>query len=139
MEIHHKACNIAIPKPDPEKWVIGRVIGSDHEFLDFHIVEAHDAPGDFGFITDYVDFWFVLPFVKRNPKGSKRLSVAFRRNYFGGAEATKEKCELFFSNNKNFVWRGLKPNFFEGRTIPHTIYDALELFHAGLYLFWRGE
>jgi hypothetical protein len=115
MEIWYKARNIAIPEPDPNNWSIGWVISADNKLVDFHIVKALDAPGDFAFITDHVDFWFVSSFAKGNSKAAKRLSVAFRRNYFGGAEATKQKCELFFSNNKNFVWRGIKPSFFEGR------------------------
>ena len=112
MEIWYKARSIAIPKPDPDNWRIGWVISSDNELVDFHVVKAQDVPGDFAFITDHVDFGFVSDLIERNPKASKRLSVAFRRNYFGGAEATKERCEAFFSNDDNFIWQYLKPSFF---------------------------
>ena len=105
-EIGSKALNIAIPKPDPENWRIGWVIRPNCEFVDFHIVKAQEAPGKFVFITRDFNFRFIDVFMRRDPKASKKLSDAFIRNYFGGAEATKERCESFFSNNDNFIWPG---------------------------------
>jgi hypothetical protein len=103
-DIGYKAAHIAIPKPDPENWVIGWEIDSDDQLLDFHIVRTEDAnEDDFGLITDCVNFYHLLSFDYK-PEALKRLSVAFRRNYFGGAEATEEVCGSFFSKDKNFVW-----------------------------------
>ena len=124
LEIGWKATCIAIPKPDPKNWKIGWVINSANELLDFHVVKANDPEENFSFVTDCVNLSSssILPFIKinqkkMNRKASKRFSDAFRRNYFGGEEATKERCESFFSNDNNFILDDCaKKLFLIGRT-----------------------
>ena len=111
VEIVNKAACIAIPKPDPENWRIGWVISSKDKLSDFHVVRAKDPWKNFHYITDYFCFYLIVADMKinqeeRNQKASEKLSDAFRRNYFGGEEATRERCESFFSNNDNFIWPG---------------------------------
>ena len=111
VEIVNKAACISIPKPDPENWRIGWVISSEDKLLNFHVVKAEDSWQNFNFITDHFNFYLIIPNIKNNQgkrsqKASEKLSDAFIRNYFGGAEATKERCGSFFSNNDNFIWPG---------------------------------
>ena len=85
------------------------MISSEDKLSDFHVVKAKDSWKNFHFITDHFCFYLILADMKinqeeRNQKASEKLSDAFRRNYFGGEEATKERCESFFSNDDNFIW-----------------------------------
>jgi len=96
---------------------IGWVVSAEDKLSDFHVVKAKDSWQNCNFVTDHFGFYHILLYIKNNQekrtqKASEELSDAFRRNYFGGEEATKERCELFFSNNDNFIWpNGVKGLF----------------------------
>jgi hypothetical protein len=147
LEIGWKATCIHIPKPDRENWKIGWTISSEKEIVDFHVVKTKDLEArkyaqrllrlgypdpEFTFISDHVNFSYLLFLEdfrdKINWKAFKQFSDAFRRNYFGG-EATKERCESFFSNDDNFILTdatkfvfmlGLKKRLYHERIGPGT-------------------
>jgi hypothetical protein len=119
--IAYRASHIAIPRPDPEKWRIGWIFDSDDELSSLQIIpdtERIDELRENEFLTEeseeepcrlvtrYLSLYTALQYIDWNPEAVKKLSDAFTNCYFGGAEATKERCEDFF-RGENFVDIGI--------------------------------
>ena len=117
-EIAYRASHIAIPRPDPANWRIGWIFDSDDELSSLQIIpdtERDDEWEDEIFltkeseeepcrlVTKYLSLYTALKYIDWTPEAVKKLSDAFTNCYFGGAEATKERCEAFFSHEENFV------------------------------------
>ena len=119
--IAYRASHIAIPRPDPEKWRIAWIFESEDELSSLQIIpdtERVDERRENEFLTEkseeepcrlvtrYLSLYTALQYIDRNAEAVKKLSDAFTNCYFGGAEATKERCEDFF-RGENFVDIGI--------------------------------
>jgi hypothetical protein len=119
--IAYRASHIAIPRPDPEKWRIGWIFDSADDLSSLQIIpdtERDDEWSENEFLTEeseeepcrlvtrYLSLYTALQYIDWNPEAVKKLSDAFTNCYFGGAEATKERCEDFF-RGENYVDIGI--------------------------------
>ena len=108
-DLAYKARNIKIPKPDPENWSLGYVLGAGNRLWDVMIVKSnefkhHDFSG--GLACDRLNFGVVRLLSKYDKLGGKILLKRVKE-YFcrdGTARFTKKWCEQFFSAENNFVW-----------------------------------
>ena len=120
--IAYRASHIAIPRPDPDKWRIGWIFDFADQLSRLDIIadtESNEERGDEIFltkeseeepcrlVTKYLSLYTAVQYIQWNPEAVKKLSDAFINCYFGGAEATKERCEAFFSRQENFVDVGI--------------------------------
>ena len=119
--IAYRASHIAIPRPDPENWRIGWIFEFADQLSSLQIIpdtERDDEWRENEFLTEeseeepcrlvtrYLSLYSALDYIDLNPEAVKKLSDAFTNCYFGGAEATKERCEDFF-RGENFVDIGI--------------------------------
>lgn len=105
-EIEYRACNIKIPKPDPENWRIEYYLTLDGKFGGFSVVEAKmPIVEPLHTITcDRIDLSFPRSMKTYDKLGNKMMIKSLKYHYFGGSNLTKERCENFFSNSQNFIW-----------------------------------
>jgi hypothetical protein len=107
-DILQKARRIKIPKPDPENWEIEYIMQPDRKFSCFQVVDA-TRPSHVGSSITARDTHLDLSFVRRgnayDKTGNTLMLRSFKYYFFGKREArlTKERCETFFSDPKNFV------------------------------------
>ncbi len=103
-ELAYKACNIRIPRSDPDNWKIiwSGDLGGGHDA--FRIMGPDEPVSDYPFIMSHLDLSWPRRWVGYDNAASAAVSSAFRQNYFGGGELTAERCNQFFSNDENFVF-----------------------------------
>jgi len=99
--LHRRLQGIRIPKDHPERWVFEYSSDCESHFLGFGIVKKTANP--------YLKYkcqseHFTLKLVCIRNRGEWKTFVRdFRRNFFGGKNMTKERCESFFSDKSHFV------------------------------------
>ena len=107
-DLSYKACNIKIPRANPQEWRIRYVTTRDGKFADFEIIDAatplsHDLPT----MWRHVHLDLAVPrSLKRYDKlGYKLLLKRFRHHFLGSTRTplTKRWCEDFFANSNNFL------------------------------------
>jgi hypothetical protein len=112
-DLHYKACNIKIPKSDPENWSVRYVFANNDRLLDVLIVERNEVDYDgFSDLTlDRLSFGVVRKFRDYDKGGGKVIVKRFKEYYFGSPKArvTKERAEQFFSDPNNFVLPAMSP------------------------------
>jgi hypothetical protein len=112
-DLHYKACNIKIPKSDPENWSVRYVFANNDRLLDVLIVERNEVDYDgFSDLTlDRLSFAVVRKFRNYDKAGGKILVKRFKEYCFGNRKAriTKERAEQFFSDPNNFVLPAKSP------------------------------
>lgn len=104
-EVAYKARNILPPKPQPENWRIEYYFALNDELAGFRIVEAN-YPDDNPLQTEistHLDLSYPRSLRPYDKLGNESLLECFRHCYFGDCELTKERCERFFRDDRNFV------------------------------------
>jgi len=108
-DISCKACYIKIPKPDPENWRVEYKFSPDWRLLDFFIIDskAATAISSNSTISTHLDLSLPRILGIKNEKtiGYDLILAKIRDYYFNGSKLTKEKCENFFYDSQNFIWR----------------------------------
>ena len=108
-DLLYKACNIKIPKSDPENWGVGYYFGDDGRLWDMQIVRLAEFKfGRFlgGMAKDRLNLRVVRMLRGYDKGGGKILLKRFKEYYFDGSNAriTRSMAEQFFSEPENFVW-----------------------------------
>jgi hypothetical protein len=106
-ELVERARAIKIPKPDPENWQVEYSYDDTGGFSGFRFVKG-DIPWHCGFRSirwlPYLDFSYVRRGKAYDKRGCRILLRDFRYYYFGNhTRLTKQRCQEFFSNTKNFL------------------------------------
>ncbi len=110
-DLARKARAIKIPKRRRRKWEVeyryefdsGSVLG--RSFCGFTFVKAQTWQSRWTVRLPHLDLGWALREKKYN-KGAGRILIRdFRLNYFGNKRPTKQRCEEFFNNDKNFLSR----------------------------------
>lgn len=103
-EVAFKACNIRLPKRDPDNWRVEYHFYEEEKFLGFSIVDAETASlsSSSGHFSTHLDLSLPRRKKKYDKLGGKLMLAKFRDYYFDGSKLTKEKCEKFFSDDRNF-------------------------------------
>lgn len=105
-ELARKARAIKIPKSDKGKLEVKYQYEFGHKFCGFSFVKA-DSFHNTRWATrlPYLDLSW--PFRRKYNKRAGRIMIHdFRVNYFGKRKRlTKNRCEEFFSNDRNFISR----------------------------------
>jgi hypothetical protein len=109
-----RACNVKIPKSKPEDWCILYHTDRNGHFAGFDIVEVAEAPQ-----LDSIEMWqedrLDLSVARRlksyDKLGGKLLLRGFKYHFFGSENIrlTKQRCEEFFSDERNFTLIPGKP------------------------------
>ena len=106
-DIAYKICHIKIPRPNPEDWKFEFICNSDGKLLDLRLLRAEDAV--YGHVNKQIigvlDMSWPRLWGGYGKSSGKLLLAAIRHYYFDGSRMTKARCEVFFSNNANFVWK----------------------------------
>ena len=104
-----RACNIKIPKPNPQEWRVLYYTDGNGRFAGFEIVNHAEDSANPDSIEmwreDSLDLSVARRFKSYDKLGGKILIKTFKRYFFGSKNIriTKQRCEEFFSNANNFV------------------------------------
>jgi hypothetical protein len=103
-EIAAKATRIKVPKTDPENWRIKYQFSYDDKFQSFSIISAPDAdlPHSHAIIGPCLDLSLPRRAKPYDKLGNRYLLEKFREYFFEGKNLTKERCETFFLDDRNF-------------------------------------
>jgi hypothetical protein len=105
-ELARKAQVIKIPKRYGKNFEVEYRFGMEHMFCGFGFVKAEAQRSQWTMRLPYLDFRRPLRGKKYNKRAGRILIRDFRLNYFGKHKRlTKQRCEDFFSNDKNFLCR----------------------------------
>jgi hypothetical protein len=105
-DLARKAHVIKIPKGRRGKLEVEYRFDVDNRFCGFAFVKAESWHWRWTVRLHHLDLWWPLRGKKYNKRASRILIRDFRINYFGKRKRlTKERCEEFFSNDKNFLYR----------------------------------
>jgi hypothetical protein len=111
-DLARKARGIKIPKGRGKKWVVEYRYELDHgselgrRFCGFAFVKAETWHSRWTIRLPYLDLKWPLRGKKYNKRSSRILIRDFRIHYFGDHKRlTKQRCEEFFSDAKNFICR----------------------------------
>jgi len=104
-EIAAKSCCIKIPKSDPENWRIEYQFTYDDKFAGFSIIDEKSAahPSENSKISTHLDLSLPRRLKKYDKFGNELMLGDFRDYYFDGGKVTKERCERFFLDDRNFL------------------------------------
>ena len=104
-ELARKAGAIKIPKRYGKKLEVEYRFGAEHScFCGFGFVKASSHRSQWTMRFPYLDFKRPLRGKKYNKHASRIMIGDFRRYYFGEHKRlTKERCERFFSHDRNFL------------------------------------
>ena len=105
-DLARKARTIKIPKGHRKKLDVEYLFDVDNRFCGFAFVKAESWHSQWTMRLPYLDFKRPLGGKKYNKRAGRILIRDFRMNYFGKHKRlTKQRCEEFFSNDKNFLCR----------------------------------
>jgi hypothetical protein len=105
-DLARKAQAIKIPKRHRRKLEVEYRFDVDNRFCGFAFVKAESWRSQWTMRLPYLDFKRPLGGKKYNKRAGRILIRDFRLNYFGKHKRlTKQRCEEFFSNDKNFHCR----------------------------------
>jgi len=104
-EIGRKSCSIKIPKSDPQNWRIEYQFTYDDKFAGFSIIDEKSAvhPSENSKISTHLDLSLPRRMKKYDKFGNELMLGDFRDYYFDGANLTKDRCERFFLDDRNFL------------------------------------
>ncbi len=106
-ELAQKARAIKIPKSDKDKLEVEYQYEFDHRFCGFSFVKA-DSPHYNRWTTrlPYLDLSWPIRRKRYDKRAGRIMMRDFRIHYFGKRKRlTKDRCEGFFSNDRNFIFR----------------------------------
>ena len=100
-----KAQAIKIPKSNRGKWEVEYQYDCDQRFCGFTFVKANAWRSQWTDRLPYLDLRRALR--RKYDKRAGRIMIGdFRSRYFGARKRmTKERCQEFFSNDRNFIRR----------------------------------
>jgi hypothetical protein len=105
-ELARKARAIKIPKRYGKHLEVEYRFETGHRFCGFRFVKADGRRSRWTIRFPYLDLRWPLRGKKYNKQAVRIMIRDFRRNYFGeDKRLTKERCEKFFSNDRNFLSR----------------------------------
>jgi hypothetical protein len=105
-DLARKARAIKVPKEHRKKCEVEYRFDVDNRFCGFAFVKTESWHSRWTVRLHHLDLWWPLRGKKYNKRASRILIRDFRINYFGKRKrVTKERCEEFFSNDKNFLYR----------------------------------
>jgi hypothetical protein len=105
-DLARKARAIKIPKRPRRKFEVEYRFDVDNRFCGFSIVKAESWHSRWTVRQRYLDLARPLRGKKYNKRAGRILIRDFRITYFGKHKRlTKQRCEEFFSNDKNFLSR----------------------------------
>jgi hypothetical protein len=105
-DLAQKARAIKIPKAHRRECEVEYRYDVDNRFCGFAFVKAEIWHSRWTLRLPYLDLAWPLRGKKYNKRVGRILIRDFRINYFGNHKRlTKERCEEFFSNDKNFLPR----------------------------------
>jgi hypothetical protein len=105
-DLARKARAIKIPKERGRKFEVEYRFDVDDKFFGFAFVKADNWHNRWTIRLRYLDLAWPLHGEKYNERANRILIRDFRLNYFGKRKRlTKQRCEEFFSNAKNFLCR----------------------------------
>jgi hypothetical protein len=105
-ELEQKARAIKIPKRHWKEFEVEYRFDVDNRFCGFAFVKTKSPHWQWTVRLPHLDLWWPLRGKKYNKRASRILIRDFRINYFGRRKSlTKQRCEEFFSNDKNFLYR----------------------------------
>jgi hypothetical protein len=104
-ELARKARAIKIPHPRRKNLEVEYQYEMGHRFCGFAFVKAGSVlHSRWTTRLPYLDLSWPLRRKKYDKRGCRRMIRDFRTHYFGEHKRlTKERCERFFSNDRNFV------------------------------------
>jgi hypothetical protein len=109
-DLVEKATAIKIPKSNPDRWRVEYRYEDRGSFLGFEFVRRNSHCGHHLTRLPHLDLSCVRRGKAYDKKGCRNFKRDFRRFCLGKKSATKRRCEEFFGNSKNFVWRSMKPS-----------------------------
>jgi hypothetical protein len=99
-----KARGIKIPKSRPGKWAVEYRYDCDQKFCGFAFVKAETWHSRWTIRLPCLDLSWPLRRRKYDKRAGRIMIRDFRIHYFGERKRlTKERCEEFFSNDRNFI------------------------------------
>src|SRR5258708_4944737 len=101
--LERQARNIKIPRPNPKKWAVEYRRDRDDRFLGFDIVKADSHVHLLFDRSPHLDLAYVRRGNVHDTRDCRRVIRDFRRLYFDGLNLTKQRCEEFFDNERNFT------------------------------------
>ena len=105
-DLARKAQAIKIPKAQRRECEVEYRFDADNRFCGFSIVKAESWHWRWTIRRPYLDLAWPLRGKKYNKRASRILIRDFRTKYFGKHKRlTKQRCEEFFNNGKNFLHR----------------------------------
>src|ERR1700730_10435540 len=104
-DIARKATQIKIPKPDPDNWRIKYQFTYDDKFMDLTIIpaKAADIGTSHAMIGTHLDLSLIRGLQTYDKFGYRILLAKFREYFLSGSKLTKERCQHFFYDERNFV------------------------------------
>ena len=105
-DLARKAQAVKIPKAQRRECEVEYQFDVDNRFCGFEFVEAGAWLSRWTIRLPYLDLKWPLRGKRYNKRASRILIRDFRTNYFGKHKRlTKQRCEEFFNNGKNFLHR----------------------------------
>ena len=105
-DLARKARTIKIPNGHRRKLEVEYRYDVDDRFCGFAFVKAEAQRSQWTMRLSHLDLAWPLRGKKYNKRAGRILIRDFRLNYFGKHKRlTKQRCEEFFSNDKNFLCR----------------------------------
>ena len=105
-DLARKARAIKVPKGHRRKFEVEYWFDVDNRFCGFAFVQAETWHSRWTIRLPHLDLAWPLRGRKYNKRAGRILIRDFRIHYFGKHKRlTKQRCEEFFSNDKNFLCR----------------------------------
>ena len=106
-DIAAKATKIRIPGKSSKRWKVRYVFTREGRFEHFDVIDRHDtwySGSGFIKISDFIDLSIVHQHKAYDKQGGKRLIKGLKFQLFGrtNVRLTKQVCEKFFENPRNF-------------------------------------
>jgi len=99
--LHRRLQGIINPKRRPERWVVEHRYDFERKFTGFDIVKRTENP--YLKYNSQSDFFNIDSIGIRHRGEWKNFVRDFRHCFFGGENMTKERCEVFFSDESHFI------------------------------------
>jgi hypothetical protein len=104
--LERRARNIRIPKKNPEMWAVEYRRDRDDRFLGIDIVRADSHVHPLFGRLPHLDLAYIRRGNVHDQRDGRILIRGFRYHYFDGCNLTKQRCEDFFDNKRNFTKSG---------------------------------
>jgi hypothetical protein len=104
--LERRARNIRIPKQNPKTWAVEYRWDRDDRFLGIGIVRADSHVHPLFGRLPHLDLAYIRRGNVHDQRDGRLLIRDFRRLYFDGLNLTKQRCESFFDDERNFTKAG---------------------------------